>query len=57
MDSVRHRRVKLYGEPDMSATPVFLGPRGATDIGVNFATHFILPFRLSDRFVRAGLWC
>jgi len=28
--------------------PIFLGPRNARDIGLDFAFHLILPFRLLD---------
>lgn len=32
----------------MDRIPIFLGPRNARDIGLDFAFNLILPFRLSD---------
>ena len=37
----------MYGKPEL-LTPIFLGPRGARDIDVDFAMQFILPYRLTD---------
>lgn len=46
-EGIRHRRLKLYGIPKL-VKPIFVGPRCARDIDVDFAMNFILPYRLVD---------
>jgi hypothetical protein len=37
----------LHGKPEL-LTPIFLGPRSARDIDIDFAMQFILPYQLTD---------
>jgi surfeit locus 1 family protein len=47
LESYRYRRLKLHGSPE-PGSPIFLGPRGARDIDVDFAMSFVIPFRMVD---------
>lgn len=55
LEAMRFRRLKLYGDPDLTALPIFLGPRGARDIEIDFAMQFIVPFRLQDGYMEARM--